>query len=127
MKIGVRIDSKTARKVFNGDFDSVPLIVIDGKKYITKQEMKENYSRSEYIKKGDFKGLLKMEIRTKKIEPFIGNKNLYSTFIMKKIDGKWYIRIANYCLSSYEKAGTWFTFTDETFDDIIDREKEEEE
>ena len=128
MKVRVRIDSKTARKVFNGDFDSVPLEIINNKgKYITKQDMKEIYSRSEYIKKVDFKGLLKMEIRAKKIEPFISEKNLYSTFIMEKIEGKWYIRVANHFLGSYAQERTLFTFTDETFDDIVDREKEEEE
>lgn len=52
MKVRVRIDSKTARKVFNGDFGSVPLEIINGKgKYITKQDMKEIYILSEYIRK----------------------------------------------------------------------------
>lgn len=127
MKIRVRIDSKTARRVFNGDFDTIPLeIVVDGTpKYITKKDMKENYDRSEYIKKGDFKGLVKMEIRAEKIENFMGNNNLYSTFIMEKLDDKWFIRIANY-LNGYMRAGTRFTFNNETTNDIIDREKEEE-
>ena len=120
MKIRVRIDSKTAKRVFNGDFDIVPL---DGK-YITKKEMKENYNRSKHIKKGDFKGLVKMEIRAEKIRPLIIDKNLYSTFIMEKIDKKWYIRVANY-LNNYMQAGTRFTFTDEIENDIIDRELEE--
>lgn len=126
MKIRVRIDSKTARKVFNGDFDSLPLqIISDGtEKYITKKEMKENYNRSKYIKKGDFKGLLKMEIRTEKIKPFIGNKNLYSVFIMEKLDNKWYIQLSN-SLNNYMQGGTCFTFCDETENDIIDRELEE--
>ena len=124
MKIRVRIDSKTARKVFNGDFDTVPLIVSDGKKYITKKEMKENYSRSKYIKKGDFKGLLQMEIRAEKIKHFMSDKNLYSVFIMEKIDKKWYIRVEKY-LNNYMQGGTCFTFCDETENDIIDRELEE--
>lgn len=125
MKIRVRIDSKTARKVFNGDFDTVPLeIISDGEKYITKKEMKENYNRSKHIRKGDFKGLLKMEIRAKKIKPFIGDNNLYSAFIMEKLDNKWYIRVANY-LNNYMQGGTCFTFCDETENDIIDRELEE--
>ena len=85
MKIRVRIDSKTARKVFNGDFGSVPLeIIADKGKYITKQDMKEIYSRSEYIKKGDFKGLLKMEIRAEKIKNFMSSNNLYSAFLSWK-------------------------------------------
>ena len=95
MKIRVRIDSKTAKRVFNGDFDTVPLEIVNDGKYITKKEMKENYNRSKHIKKGDFKGLLKMEIRAEKIRPLIIDKNLYSTFIMEKIDKKWYIRVAN--------------------------------
>lgn len=123
MKIRVRIDSKTARKVFNGDFDTVPLIISDGKKYITKKEMKENYSRSKHIKKGDFKGLLQMEIRAEKIKHFMSDKNLYSVFIMEKIDKKWYIRVEKF-LNSYMKGGTCFTFCDETESDIIDRELE---
>ena len=127
MKVRVRIDSKTARKVFNGDFDSVPLEIINGKgKYITKQDMKEIYSLSEYIRKGDFKGLLKMEIRAEKIKNFMGNNNLYSAFIMEKIDRKWYIRVENH-LNDYMQPRTSLTFTNETTNDIIDREKEEEE
>lgn len=125
MKIRVRIDSKTARKVFNGDFDSVPLeIIADKGKYITKQDMKEIYSRSEYIKKGDFKGLLKMEIRAEKIKNFMSSNNLYSAFIMEKLEGKWYIRVANH-LNDYMQPRTSFTFCDETENDIIDRELEE--
>lgn len=121
MKIRVRIDSKTARKVFNGDFDTLPLqIVSDGEKYITKKEMKENYNRSKHIKKGDFKGLLKMEIRVKKINPFIGENNLYNAFIMEKLDNKWYIRVANY-LNNYMESETIYKFNDETHDDILDR------
>lgn len=120
MKIRVRIDSKTARRVFNGDFDTVPLEIVNDGKYITKKEMKENYKRSKYIKKGDFKGLLQMEIRAEKIKPFMGEKNLYSAFIMEKLDGKWYIRVANY-LNDYMQAGTSYKFTDETNDDILDR------
>lgn len=125
MKIRVTIDSKIARRIFNGDFDSLPLqIISDGtEKYITKKEMKENYSRSKHIKKGDFKGLLQMEIRAEKIKHFMSDKNLYSVFIMEKIDKKWYIRIENY-LNSYMKGGTCFTFCDETESDIIDRELE---
>lgn len=128
MKIRVRIDSKTARKVFNGDFDTLPLQIISNgtAKYITKKEMKENYNRSKYIKKGDFKGLEKMEIRAEKIKPFIGNDNLYSTFIMEKLGNKWYIQVANY-LYNYTKAGTHFTFNNETTFDIMGRKKEEEE
>ena len=127
MKVRVRIDSKTARKVFNGDFDSVPLEIINGKgKYITKQDMKEIYSLSEYIRKGDFKGLLKMEIRAEKIKNFMGNNNLYSAFIMEKLDRKWYIRVENH-LNDYMQPRTSLTFTNETTNDIIDREKEEEE
>ncbi len=127
MKVRVRIDSKTARKVFNGDFDSVPLEIINGKgKYITKQDMKEIYILSEYIRKGDFKGLLKMEIRAEKIKNFMGNNNLYSAFIMEKIDRKWYIRVENH-LNDYMQPRTSLTFTNETTNDIIDREKEEEE
>lgn len=45
---------------------------------------------------------------------------------MEKIEGKWYIRVANHFLGSYAQERTLFTFTDETFDDIVDREKEEE-
>lgn len=127
MKVRVRIDSKTARKVFNGDFDSVPLEIINDKgKYITKQDMKEIYSLSEYIKKGDFKGLLKLEIRAEKIKNFIGSNNLYSAFIMEKLDRKWYIRVENH-LNDYMQPRTSLTFTSETTNDIIDREKEEEE
>lgn len=126
MKVRVRIDSKTARKVFNGDFDTVPLEIINGKgQYITKQDMKEIYSRSEYIKRGDFKGLLKMEIRAEKIKNFMSDNNLYSAFIMEKIDRKWYIRVANY-LNDYMQPRTQFTFNNETTNNIIDREKEEE-
>lgn len=124
MKIRVRIDSKTAKRVFDGDFDTVPLEIVNDGKYITKKEMKENYNRSKHIKKGDFKGLVKMEIRAEKIRPLIIDKNLYSTFIMEKIDKKWYIRVANY-LNNYMQAGTRFTFTDEIENDIIDRELEE--
>lgn len=127
MIVRVRIDSKTARKVFNGDFDSVPLEIINGKgKYITKQDMKEIYRFSEYIRKGDFKGLLKMEIRAEKIKNFIGSNNLYSAFIMEKLDRKWYIRVENH-VNDYMQPRTSLTFTNETTNDIIDREKEEEE
>lgn len=50
----------------------------------------------------------------------MGEKNLYSAFIMEKLDGKWYIRVANY-LNDYMQAGTSYKFTDETNDDILDR------
>lgn len=40
--------------------------------------------------------------------------------IMEKLDGKWYIRVANY-LNDYMQAGTSYKFTDETNDDILDR------
>ena len=66
MKFRVRIDSKTARKVFNGDFRAVPLEIVNDGKYITKKEMQAIYDRPKHIKKGDFKGLRKMVIKAKK-------------------------------------------------------------
>ena len=57
----------------------------------------------------------------------MSGKNLYSAFIMEKLeDNKWRIRVTNY-LNSYMEAGTWFEFTKETTGDIIDRIKEDEQ
>lgn len=124
MEIRVRIDSKTARRVFNGDFDSLPLSIItdSSEKYINKKDLQENYFRGKHIRKGDFKGLREMEIRVKKSEAYLNGKDLYSAFIMEKLhDNKWYIQVQNY-INNYMKSGTLFTFTDETNDDMIDRQ-----
>lgn len=58
---GFRIDSKIARKVFNGEFDNLPLSLVNTKitLMIRKEELQENYSRSKHIKRGDFNGLRK--------------------------------------------------------------------
>lgn len=65
---GYRIDNKLARKAFNGDFEHFPIELVNMQITfnIRREELNECYSRSEYIKKVDFKGLLKMEIRAKK-------------------------------------------------------------
>jgi len=54
MEIRVRIDSKTARRVFNGDFDSLPLSIITDSsgKYINKKDLQENYNKSKRSCKG---------------------------------------------------------------------------
>lgn len=127
MTINFIIDNKIAKKVFNGDFESLPLTflnILNDKliEPITKEDLQENYNRSEFIKKGDFKGLLEMKIIAKKIEPFSCDENLYSAFIMEKGRNKnWYIRTAHF-INNYMQPGTRYTFNDETNDDIIDRQ-----
>lgn len=127
---GYRIDSKLARKAFNGDFEHFPIELVNMKITfnIRREELQKSYNRSEYIKKGDFNGLRKMEIIVKKIPNFHKDEHIFSSLIIKKcpVNNKWYIRGKQYC-NSYMKAGTRFTFTEETTGDIIDRQKEEEE
>lgn len=127
---GFIIDSKIARKVFNGEFDSLPLSLVNTKLtfMIRKEELQENYSRSEHIKRGDFNGLRKMEIIVKKIDNFERGEHIFSAFIMEKSshNNKWYIKGKQYC-NSYMGAGTRFTFTDETVDEINYRYYGEEE
>lgn len=90
---GFKIDSKIARKVFNGEFESLPLILVNSKLafMIRKEELQENYSRSEHIKRGDFNGLRKMEIIVKKIDNFERGEHIFSAFIMEKSshNNKW--------------------------------------
>lgn len=123
-----RIDNKIARKVFNGDFDFLPLSLVNTQLdiWLRKEELQENYSRSKYIKKSDFNGLVRMEIIVKKIENFERNEHIFNSFIMEKscYNNGWYIRGKQYC-NSWLASGTNFTFTDETLDDIIDRELDE--
>nr|DAV68524.1 MAG TPA: hypothetical protein [Caudoviricetes sp.] len=118
---GFKIDSKTARKVFNGEFESLPLILVNSKLafMIRKEELQKNYSRSEHIKRGDFNRLRKMEIIVKKIDNFERGEHIFSAFIMAKSshNNKWYINGKQYC-NSYMGVGTRFTFTDETVDEI---------
>lgn len=127
---GYRIDSKIARKVFNGDFECLPLELVNMQitLNIRKEELQENYSRSEYIKKSDFKGLAKIEIIVKKIENIEGNEHLFSSFIMEKcyLNNKWYIKGKQYC-NSYMKSGTRMTFDIDTADEINDRYYSEED
>lgn len=127
---GYRIDNKLARKAFNGDFEHFPIELVNMQitLNIRREELNECYSRSKYIKRGDFNGLRKMEIIVKKIENIHKDEHLFSKLVIEKDarNNGWYIRGKQYC-NSYMQSGTRFAFNEETTNDIIDREKEEEE